>query len=118
MKKGAEAGKAYGTFGCHSLGTSQNLNLLSICYVPGSVLDAGDIEKDLKKKKKISRDFLGGPVVRTLHFHCRGQRVQSLVGELRVYMLPGSTKKKKKKDLSPERVMVQCRREETYTQMQ
>ena len=97
LKKGTEAGKAYGIFGCQRLGTSQNLNLLSICYIPGSVLDAGDIEKDLKKKRKISRDFLGGPVVRTLHFHCRGQRVQFLFGQLRFYMLHGSTKKKKKK---------------------
>ena len=52
LKKGTEAGKAYGIFGCQSLGTSQNLNLLSICYIPGSVLDARDIEKDLKKREK------------------------------------------------------------------
>ena len=67
------------------------------------------------KKKKISWDFLGGPVVRTLPFHCRGQRVQSLGGELRFYMLHGSTKKKKRS--VSERVMAQCGGEETYTQM-
>lgn len=29
-------------------------------------------------------EFPGGPEAETLHFHCRGIRVQLLVGELRV----------------------------------
>ena len=35
----------------------------------------------------------GGPVVGTLHFHCRGFCVQSQVGELRSYMLHSAAKK-------------------------
>ena len=45
---------------------------------------------------KACGDFPGGPVVRTLCFHCRGARVRSLVGELRSHKLGGVTKKKKK----------------------
>ena len=37
---------------------------------------------ELKEKKK-SWDFPGGPVVKTLHFHCREQVFGSLVRELR-----------------------------------
>ena len=44
-----------------------------------------------------SRDFLGGPVVKTLHFQCRGVQVLSLVGELASHMLLREVKKKKKK---------------------
>ena len=32
-------------------------------------------------------DFPGGPVAETLHFHCSGEQVPSLVGELRSHML-------------------------------
>ena len=51
----------------------------------------------LKRAKK--RKFPGSPVVRTPHFHCRGSRVRSLVGELRSYKLcvPCGKKKKKKR---------------------
>ena len=41
-------------------------------------------------------DFPGGPVVKTLHFHCRKVRVRSLVGELGSSMPYSMTKKKKK----------------------
>ena len=43
------------------------------------------------------REFPGGPVVRTLRFHCPGPRVQSLVGELGSQEPHGIAKKKKKK---------------------
>ena len=33
-------------------------------------------------------------MVKTLHFHCRGAQVQSLVGELRSHMPHGAAKKK------------------------
>ena len=46
LRQGTEAGKAYGIFEYQSSGTSQNLNLFSVCYMPDSVLDAGDVEKD------------------------------------------------------------------------
>lgn len=36
-------------------------------------------------------------VVKTPCFHCKGHRVQSLVGGLRFHMWPGVVKKKKKK---------------------
>ena len=38
-------------------------------------------------------DFSGGPVVKTLHFHCRGAQVRPLVGQLRSHQ-----EKKKKKE--------------------
>ena len=43
---------------------------------------------------KISRQFPGGPVVRTRCFHCPGARVQSLVRELKSHKLRGAAKKK------------------------
>lgn len=43
----------------------------------------------------------GGPVVGTLHFHCRGFCVQSQVGELRSYMLHSAAKKKKQRERVP-----------------
>ena len=47
-------------------------------------------------------DFPGGPVVKTLHFQCRGVGggvwVQSLIGELRYHTPHSVTKKKKKKE--------------------
>ena len=51
-----------------------------------------------KNKFKNSRiwDFPGGLVIKTLHFHCRGKQVQSLIRELRSHMLCGMAKKKKK----------------------
>ena len=33
------------------------------------------------------REFPGSPVIKTLHFHCRGHGVQSLVSELRPHLL-------------------------------
>ena len=44
---------------------------------------------------KVERDFPGGPVVKTLHSHCRGHGVRSLVG-VRSCMLCSLAKKKKK----------------------
>ena len=43
-----------------------------------------------------SREFPGGPVVRTQRFHCQG-RVRSLVWELRSHKPCGAAKKKKKR---------------------
>ena len=40
-----------------------------------------------------SRDFLGGPAVKTVHFQCSGAQVRSLVGELGSHMLPREAKK-------------------------
>ena len=48
------------------------------------------------------REFPGGPVVRTLRFHCPGPRVQSLVGELGSQGPHGIAKKKKKKKIKTE----------------
>ena len=47
-----------------------------------------------REPKNVSRDFPGSPLVKTLHFHCRGHGVPSLVGKLR------SRKPKKKKNVS------------------
>ena len=49
------------------------------------------------KKERNSGEFPGGPVVRTLRFHCRGW-VQSLVGELRSHKPNGVAKKKKNRE--------------------
>ena len=46
-------------------------------------------------KKNIGVEFPGGPVVRTLHFHCK---VPSLVGELRSHKLPSVAKTNKQKN--------------------
>ena len=43
--------------------------------------------------KKRFWEFPGGPVTKTLHFHCMGVQVRSLVGELRSCMLHAATKK-------------------------
>ena len=43
-------------------------------------------------------DFPGGPVVKTLRFHCRGPGVGSLVRALRSHMLRGTDKKIKNKN--------------------
>ena len=37
--------------------------------------------------------FPGGPVVKTLGFHCRGSQVRSFVRELRFHMLSSKAKK-------------------------
>ena len=55
----------------------------------------------LKRAKK--RKFPGSPVVRTPHFHCRGSRVRSLVGELRSYKLCVCAMRQKKKKKKGER---------------
>ena len=39
--------------------------------------------------------FPDGPVVKTLHFYCRGAWAPSLVRELRTHMLQGELKKNK-----------------------
>ena len=41
-------------------------------------------------------DFPGGPEVKILHFHYRGQHIRPLVQELRSHKLRGVAKKKKK----------------------
>ena len=46
------------------------------------------------KGRQTKRDFPGGPVVKTLHSHCRELPVRSLVGELRSHM-PHTTALKK-----------------------
>ena len=47
-----------------------------------------------KYRYRNTREFLGGPLVRTLCFHCRGQ-VPSLGGELIACKPRGAAKKKK-----------------------
>ena len=51
-----------------------------------------------KRRVRRAGDFPGGPVVKTLHFHCRGHGSNPLVGELRSHMPSGVTKKKKGKN--------------------
>ena len=53
----------------------------------------------LPVKEKV-RDFPGGPVVETPHFHCKGAQVQSLVGEPGSHMPQCVAKKKEKKKIS------------------
>ena len=50
--------------------------------------------KPMLDEKMISREFPGGPVVRTLRSHCWGPGVQSLVGELKSHKLHGAAKKR------------------------
>ena len=49
--------------------------------------------------QQLFREFLGGPVVRILCFHCRrhGFDTWFLVKELRLHMPPSAAKKQKKK---------------------
>ena len=58
-----------------------------------------NFSKELKTiiKKKKSRAFSSGPVVKTLRFHFRGHRFKFLVGELRSYMPRGIAKNKQTK---------------------
>ena len=51
--------------------------------------------------QQLFREFLGGPVVRILCFHCRrhGFDTWFLVKELRLHMPPSAAKKQKKKVL-------------------
>lgn len=48
-------------------------------------------------KLTFPREFPGGPVVRTLYFHCRGAGDRFLVRELRFCKLSGAAKKKKER---------------------
>ena len=71
-----------------------------LCSVPGVIISLNPQVKLgtwILLKTSQSWEFPGGPVVRTLHFHCRGPGVQSLVGELRSRKLRVADKKKKKK---------------------
>ena len=47
-----------------------------------------------KKKKRLFLDFSGSSVVKTLHCHCSGARVRSLIGALRSHISLGRTAKK------------------------
>ena len=49
--------------------------------------DKRDTHENTVGAKIQTRDFPGSPVVKTLHFHCREARVQSLVRELRSHTL-------------------------------
>ena len=49
----------------------------------------------LKQFTAVKNDGHGGPVVRTLRFHCREAQVQSLVGELRACKLHSKAKKER-----------------------
>ena len=53
-------------------------------------MSSEDLNKNL-----LYRDFLGGSVVKTLRFHCRGYGFHPWSGELRSQMLRGTAKKKK-----------------------
>ena len=45
-------------------------------------------------------DFPGGPVVRTLHFQCRGHIFNPWLGDLPISCCVAKKKKKKKKSIS------------------
>ena len=49
----------------------------------------GYLNKNKTYNKLQLWDFPGGPVVKALSFHCQGQGVQSLVGELRSHIQHG-----------------------------
>ena len=53
-----------------------------------------------------SVDFLGSPVVKTLHFCCKGASVCSLVGEIRSCILYQRNQKKKKTASETQRDLV------------
>ena len=55
------------------------------------------VKNKLKKKAK-RREFPGGPVVRTPHFHCRGPGLNPLVGEPRSCSQKQKKKKKKRQN--------------------
>ena len=46
---------------------------------------------------RLHRDFPGGPVVKTLHFHCRGCSFDPSSAEIRSHMICGGTRKIKNK---------------------
>ena len=48
-------------------------------------------------------DFSGGPVVKTLHFHCRGAQVRPLVGQLRSHQEKKKKERKRRKERKEER---------------
>ena len=60
------------------------------------------LQSCLSKRMKILPiwEFLGGPVVRTLHFHCMRLQVQSLVKELKSLQAVNRSPTKKKKILA------------------
>ena len=60
------------------------LNHLSYPYFIGKEAGTGRL--------KLTLDFSGGPVVKTLNFHCRGVQVWSLIRELRSHMQHRVTK--------------------------
>lgn len=47
-----------------------------------------------KKKKRLFQDFSGSSVVKTLHCHCSGARVRSLIGQLTSHISLGRKGKK------------------------
>ena len=62
-----------------------------------------------KRRVRRAGGFPGGPVVKTLHFHCRGHGSNPLVGELRSHMPSGVTKKKAKIKISvSDRLYLRC----------
>ena len=66
----------------------------SLWFQPASHFMTKTMTPILGKKVNNSR-VPGGPVVRTLHFHCQGPSVQCLVGELRFCKPRGPAQKKK-----------------------
>ena len=50
---------------------------------------------DIKWQEGVGREFPGGPVVRTLHFHCQGAWVRSVVRTLRSCKPRGQKKKRR-----------------------
>ena len=54
----------------------------------------GDVrEEEEAQREGREGDVPGGPVVRALYFQCRGERLRSLIGELRFHMSHGAAKK-------------------------
>ena len=56
---------------------------------------------EIQSQEKKIRGLPGGPVVKTLSFHCRGTQIRSPVQELRSHMPHGLVEKKKRENLLP-----------------
>ena len=54
---------------------------------------------EIQSQEKKIRGLPGGPVVKTLSFHCRGTQIRSLVQELRSHMPHGLVEKKKREKI-------------------
>ena len=76
-------------------GTPEFPNFSSLLILP-HFLASVSLQKQ-PSVKGARENFPAGPVFKPLCFHCRGPRVQSLVGELRSHKSRGAARKKKVK---------------------